>query len=88
MARQKLRPGSGILRLAVETDGPTRVLRIFDVEHPPRHQLLHHTFEENDFNTTPKYRVKVELSSGLGISIVACNPREELLYGRFTGYYY
>ncbi len=85
VARQKLRAGSGILSLGVETDGPTRVLRIIDVEHPPRHQLLHHTFEENDYNTTPHYRVKVELPLGFGISIVACNPREELLYGRFSG---
>lgn len=86
VARQKLRPGSGTLNLAVETDGPTRVLRIIDVENPPRRNFLHHTFEDNDYNTTPKCRIKIDLLSGLGISIVSCNPREELLYGRFSGF--
>lgn len=74
-----------MLNLAVETDGPTRVLRIIDVEHPPRHQLLHHTFEDNNYNTTPKYRIKVDLQSGFGVSIISCNPREELLHGLFSG---
>jgi hypothetical protein len=45
--RQKLRPGSGALNFAVEKDGPTRVIRIVDVEHPPRRNLLNHILSKS-----------------------------------------
>ena len=32
IGRQRLRPGSGFLSVKVNTDGPTRVLQIFDVK--------------------------------------------------------
>lgn len=31
ISRQRLRPGSGVLAVKVDTDGPTRVLQITDV---------------------------------------------------------
>ena len=31
ICRQRLRPGSGLLAVKVDTDGPTRVLQIIDV---------------------------------------------------------
>jgi len=77
---QKMRAGSGQLELKVETDGPTRLLRITDVEYPPKIRLLQHTFEENTCNTAPKCFIGVDLKYGLGISVIECNPREELMY--------
>ena len=84
VCKQKLRPGSGRLSLTVDTDGPTRVLRVVDVEKPPRSKMLHHKFEETTFNTIPKLLANVCLRSGLGVSIVNCKPREELVYIRLT----
>ncbi|CAG7684383.1 unnamed protein product [Allacma fusca] len=84
VSKQKLRPGSGRLSLTVDTDGPTRVLRIVDVEKPPRSKMLHHEFEENTFNTIPRLLANVNLRNGLGISIVNCKPREELVYMRLS----
>jgi len=82
--RQKLRPGSGALSISVDTDGPTRLVRVVDVEHPPRRNL--YTFEDNDQNTTPTFALLLEMFGGVGISIISCSPRRELLYGRFSRY--
>lgn len=83
--RHKLRGGSGKLNLEVLTDGPTRVIRICDEVIPPRIHLFRHTFEASNCNTAPKFRVKVQLQDGLGISAVSCNPREELVYCKLSG---
>jgi len=84
IARQKLRAGSGRLAVTVDTDGPTRVLRIMDTERHPRSLMLHHTFEENTLNTIPKMLLNVDLYAGVGVSLVNCKPREELVYARFS----
>jgi hypothetical protein len=84
VARQKLRLGSGRLAVYVDTDGPTRVLRIIDTEKPPRSLMLNHTFEENSLNTIPKILLNVDLHLGLGVSLINCKPREELVYARLT----
>ncbi|ODN01813.1 Vacuolar protein sorting-associated protein 13D [Orchesella cincta] len=84
VCRQKLRGGSGKLNLEVLTDGPTRVIRVHDEDIPPRIHLFRHTFESSNYNTTPKFRIKVDLKNGLGISVVSCNPREELVYCKLS----
>lgn len=32
VGRQRLRPGSGFLKIVIATDGPTRVLKIYDIK--------------------------------------------------------
>lgn len=32
VSRQRLRPGSGFLSVMIETDGPTRVLKVIDIK--------------------------------------------------------
>lgn len=81
IAPQKLRAGSGRLELFIDTDGPTRVLRVVDVGRRPRGPMNYLT-EDSQMSSFPNFILNVNLFSGIGASIINCSPREELLYIR------
>lgn len=96
VSRQRLRPGSGFLAVKVLTDGPTRVLQISDVRDSRMVAILEENdwvhiavnqrpklLTDDTAIASPKeckeFQLTVELPC-IGISLVSCQPPEELLY--------
>lgn len=90
---QKLRPGSGHLEILSKMDGPIRTVQIHDVKVKPEDVTLtpdpnwNHasissrmTVDEHKGNMFDEISLKVDLQKGLGISIVTCQPVEELAF--------
>nr|XP_014090945.2 vacuolar protein sorting-associated protein 13D isoform X1 [Bactrocera oleae] len=90
---QKLRPGSGHLEILSKMDGPIRTVQIHDVKVKPEDITLtpdpnwNHasissrmTVDEHKGNMFDEISLKVDLHKGLGISIVTCQPVEELAF--------
>lgn len=103
--RQKLRPGSGFLSVAVSMDGPIKTIQIKDIKSLTTSKLLtldptwHHASHllphmselpsclnnndaniESTGNSLGEYHLNVNLSRGLGISLISKSPREELAF--------
>lgn len=103
--RQKLRPGSGFLSVAVSMDGPIKTIQIKDIKslntsalltldptwHHASHLLPHmsevpssmnnnNINSEANVNTLGEYHVNVNLTRGLGLSLISKRPREELTF--------
>ncbi|CAK9827070.1 Intermembrane lipid transfer protein Vps13D [Anthophora retusa] len=100
VGRQKLRPGSGFLSVTVTTDGPTRVLQVLDIKEKKKTFALleerdwshiavsHRPTQINNGAekiNAKELELKVNLSAGLGLSIVSRRPVEELLFARLAG---
>ncbi|XP_078044296.1 vacuolar protein sorting 13D isoform X1 [Augochlora pura] len=100
VGRQKLRPGSGFLSIRVTTDGPTRVLQVLDIKERKKtfalleerdwsHIAVSHRptqINTNAENSNSKeLELKVNLTAGIGLSIVSRRPAEELLFARLAG---
>ncbi|KAL6436334.1 hypothetical protein ACFW04_004699 [Cataglyphis niger] len=100
VGRQKLRPGSGFLSVRVTTDGPTRVLQVLDIKERKKtfalleerdwsHIAVSHrpTRIDTDIKKmdSGELDLKLNLSAGLGLSIVSQRPLEELLFARLAG---
>lgn len=94
--RQRLRPGSGFLEVEVTSDGPTKVLSIWDKKERNKNKeeqaqelgiflkkrpILRHEDDEED--KPNEYQLNVRLS-GLGISLISAKPPQELLYALFS----
>ncbi|XP_011209287.2 intermembrane lipid transfer protein Vps13D isoform X2 [Bactrocera dorsalis] len=90
---QKLRPGSGHLEIISKMDGPIRTVQIHDVKVKPEDVTLtpdpnwNHasisrrmTVNEHKDNMFDEISIKVDLHKGLGISMVTCQPVEELAF--------
>ncbi|XP_076684056.1 vacuolar protein sorting 13D isoform X4 [Andrena cerasifolii] len=100
VGRQKLRPGSGFLSVRVTTDGPTRVLQVLDIKERKKtfalleerdwshiavsHRPTQLNTSAEDY-TSQELELKVNLTPGLGLSIVSRRPVEELLFARLAG---
>ncbi|XP_076236647.1 vacuolar protein sorting 13D [Calliopsis andreniformis] len=100
VGRQKLRPGSGFLSVRVTTDGPTRVLQVLDVKERKKtfalleerdwshiavsHRPTQINTDAENFNSQ-ELELKINLTAGLGLSIVSRRPAEELLFARLAG---
>nr|XP_031830525.1 vacuolar protein sorting-associated protein 13D isoform X1 [Nomia melanderi] len=99
VGRQKLRPGSGFLSIRVTTDGPTRVLQVLDIKERKKtfalleerdwsHIAVSH--RPTQINTdaeslnSRELELKVNLTAGIGLSIVSRRPVEELLFARLA----
>ncbi|XP_012219117.1 intermembrane lipid transfer protein Vps13D isoform X2 [Linepithema humile] len=100
VGRQKLRPGSGFLSIRVTTDGPTRVLQVLDIKERKKtfalleerdwsHIAVSHRPIQIDADVqkldSSELDLKLDLPSGLGLSIVSQRPVEELLFARLAG---
>ncbi|XP_043601959.1 vacuolar protein sorting-associated protein 13D isoform X2 [Bombus pyrosoma] len=100
VGRQKLRPGSGFLSITVTTDGPTRVLQVLDIKERKKtfalleerdwsHIAISHRPTQINSDAekvnTKELELKVNLTAGLGLSIVSRRPVEELLFARLAG---
>ncbi|XP_020286741.1 vacuolar protein sorting-associated protein 13D isoform X3 [Pseudomyrmex gracilis] len=99
VGRQKLRPGSGFLSVRVTTDGPTRVLQVLDIKERKKmfalleerdwsHIAVSHRPTQIDADVkksdSSELDLTVNLSAGLGLSIVSQRPVEELLFARLA----
>ncbi|XP_076167518.1 vacuolar protein sorting 13D isoform X3 [Ptiloglossa arizonensis] len=100
VGRQKLRPGSGFLSVRVTTDGPTRVLQVLDIKERKKtfallaerdwshiavsHRPTQINTDAENLNSR-ELELKVNLTAGLGLSIVSRRPVEELLFARLAG---
>lgn len=122
--RQKLRPGSGFLSVAVSMDGPIKTIQIKDIKslttspirlaldptwHHVSHLLPHPRTQRraiesramqstnlnnnnnnneseaaaaaaDDGNTLGEYHINVRMARGVGVSLIAKRPREELCF--------
>ncbi|XP_071874811.1 vacuolar protein sorting 13D isoform X1 [Bombus fervidus] len=100
VGRQKLRPGSGFLSVTVTTDGPTRVLQVLDIKERKKtfalleerdwsHIAISHRPTQINSDAekvnSKELELKVNLTAGLGLSIVSRRPVEELLFARLAG---
>ncbi|XP_053954772.1 intermembrane lipid transfer protein Vps13D [Anastrepha ludens] len=90
---QKLRPGSGHLEVLSKMDGPIRTIQIHDVKIKPEEATLtpdpnwshasitnRMAVDEHKSNIFDEFSLKVDLSKGLGISIITRQPCEELAF--------
>ncbi|KAH8405411.1 hypothetical protein KR222_011448 [Zaprionus bogoriensis] len=90
---QKLRPGSGQLQILTDMDGPIRTIQICDIKLKTNEIILapdlmwsHASFnnrqiiEKGKPQTVYDYQLNVDLPKGIGISIVALKPCEEIVY--------
>ncbi|KZC09178.1 Vacuolar protein sorting-associated protein 13D [Dufourea novaeangliae] len=99
VGRQKLRPGSGFLSIRVTTDGPTRVLQVLDIKERKKtfalleerdwsHIAVSHRPTQINTNAeslnSRELELKVNLTAGIGLSIVSRKPVEELLFARLA----
>ncbi|XP_053983789.1 intermembrane lipid transfer protein Vps13D isoform X2 [Hylaeus volcanicus] len=100
VGRQKLRPGSGFLSVRVTTDGPTRVLQVLDIKERKKtfalleerdwshiavsHRPTQINTDAENLNSR-ELELRVNLTAGLGLSIVSRRPVEELLFARLAG---
>ncbi|CAD1471583.1 unnamed protein product, partial [Heterotrigona itama] len=99
VGRQKLRPGSGFLSVTVTTDGPTRVLQVLDIKERKKtfalleerdwsHIAISHRPTQINSDAekvnSKELELKVNLTAGLGLSIVSRRPVEELLFARLA----
>lgn len=82
----KMLPGSGVLSVTVDTDGPTRVLRISDIHDLERVKTIqlsstdHNSLRKQDKPASSRQiKLAVNLPAGLGVSVVN-QLREELIY--------
>ncbi|XP_076758070.1 vacuolar protein sorting 13D isoform X2 [Xylocopa sonorina] len=100
VGRQKLRPGSGFLSVTVTTDGPTRVLQVLDIKERKKtfalleerdwsHIAVSHRPTQLNSDAervnSRELELKINLTAGLGLSIVSRRPVEELLFARLAG---
>ncbi|XP_033365082.1 vacuolar protein sorting-associated protein 13D isoform X2 [Bombus vosnesenskii] len=100
VGRQKLRPGSGFLSVTVTTDGPTRVLQVLDIKERKKtfalleerdwsHIAISHRPTQINSDAekvnSKELELKINLTAGLGLSIVSRRPVEELLFARLAG---
>lgn len=99
ISRQRLRPGSGFLAVKIITDGPTRVLSVWDMKEkqafakPDERDWNSIAVKPNlvsmvDLEETTKECRELQLVvrlSGVGVSFVSRRPPEELLYMSFNG---
>ena len=89
-SRQRLRPGSGFLNVQVITDGPTRVLQIYDANKQKKSSFVRNDQEWHFMNKENKstlnkqneleFQVIIVIKFGIGISLVNAHPAEELCY--------
>ncbi|XP_043510420.1 vacuolar protein sorting-associated protein 13D isoform X2 [Frieseomelitta varia] len=99
VGRQKLRPGSGFLSVTVTTDGPTRVLQVLDIKERKKtfalleerdwsHIAISHRPTQINSDAekvnSKELELKIDLTAGLGLSIVSRRPVEELLFARLA----
>lgn len=99
VGRQKLRPGSGFLSVTVTTDGPTRVLQVLDIKERKKtfalleerdwsHIAISHRPTQINSDAekvnSKELELKINLTAGLGLSIVSRRPVEELLFARLA----
>lgn len=100
VCRQRLRPGSGFLDVEISTDGPTRVISIWDKKDknrkyamsddkdwlnivPKQRPCLLKANEDNEKKESKEYQFTMKLK-GLGVSVIAKNPSQELLFANFS----
>lgn len=100
VCRQRLRPGSGFLDVEIGTDGPTRVISIWDKKDknrkyamsddkdwvnivPKQRPYVLKGYEENEKKESKEYQLTVKLR-GLGVSVIAKTPPQELLFAYFS----
>lgn len=100
VTRQRLRPGSGFLSVKILTDGPTRVLSIWDMKEkhmfatPDEREWSNISLKQRPNLTNSRDSVEettatseLELVirlSGVGVSLVSRRTPEELLYVTFS----
>ncbi|XP_041977291.1 vacuolar protein sorting-associated protein 13D [Aricia agestis] len=77
-----LRPGSGRLTVALSTDGPTRLVRIYDQNDPEAQRALDGGAEEVVGGR--EWCAGVSLA-GVGVSLVGRSPPTELVYAQLLG---
>ncbi|CAG0881810.1 unnamed protein product, partial [Cyprideis torosa] len=82
--RQRLRPGSGLLSVEMILDGPSRVLVIKDARSNKSTEESRTASEAGERQSTSvssvPLNVNLFLNGGMGLSVIAQNPAEELLY--------
>ncbi|XP_073974267.1 vacuolar protein sorting 13D isoform X3 [Rhodnius prolixus] len=95
VSRQRLRPGSGFLSVMIETDGPTRVLKVIDIKEKRRlHQIseggwynvscnLPTRSQKEENESYQEIQVNINLPC-IGVSLISRNPPEELLFARLS----
>ena len=89
VSRQRLKPGSGHLKCEMFNDGPTRVLKILNVNplnyQTANHQIINTKDIEGGQQHGKTNEVYVHLSGGIGISLVIWlnQEYEELVYAYF-----
>ncbi|EDV41143.2 uncharacterized protein Dana_GF23570 [Drosophila ananassae] len=90
---QKLRPGSGQLEISTRMDGPILTIEICDIKIKknsvfltPDSMWMHASLNNRQITDTGKiastheYLINVELVKGIGISIIARKPCEEIMF--------
>ena len=94
ISRQRLRPGSGFLDVEIITDGPTKVLKIWDKKekdtyslsnsrhnnHIANQQSLLLTDYDDQYKKHDKEYQFMICLAGLGVSLISRKPVQELLF--------
>ena len=79
----KMLPGSGVLSVTVDTDGPTRILRISDIHDLEKIKTMQLSSADDSMQAKPAasrpVKLTVNLPAGVGVSLVN-HVREELVY--------
>lgn len=99
ISRQRLRPGSGMLSVEIQTDGPTRVLMIRDMLEKKLYAIsdekdwssislkqrpnLLDDFSKRNVEEVKEMQFTMRLA-GFGVNLISRRPSEELLYSRFS----
>lgn len=99
VGKQRLRPGSGFLSVEITTDGPTKVIRIRDIKEMKKRgefcagngtDWLSISVGKRPFydldglnRKTKEYQLILKLK-GIGMSLIARKPPQELLYAQFA----